>query len=106
MKSASARTRGADGNADQELTERFGNRDKVTVTSGSRTVLKALNELTPELSRGLVAEYAWLDPLKVAQHYGCALLAPELDPMHPGTPAQGPAPRASRLSVDESTNRR
>lgn len=70
-----ARTRGADGNADQELTERFGNRDKVTVTSGSRTVLKALNELTPELSRGLVAEYAWLDPLKVAQHYGCALLA-------------------------------
>ena len=59
----------------RELTERFGNRDKVTVTSGSRTVLKALNELTPELSRGLVAEYAWLDPLKVAQHYGCALLA-------------------------------
>ncbi|MHA5527924.1 glycerophosphodiester phosphodiesterase, partial [Pseudomonas aeruginosa] len=52
----------------RELTERFGNRDKVTVTSGSRTVLKALNELTPELSRGLVAEYAWLDPLKVAQH--------------------------------------
>ena len=73
MKSASRER--ADGNADQELTERFGNRDKVTVTSGSRTVLKALNELTPELSRGLVAEYAWLDPLKVAQHYGCALLA-------------------------------
>ena len=32
-------------------------------------------ELTPDLSRGLVAEYAWLDPIKVAQSYGCEMLA-------------------------------
>src|SRR3546814_16888602 len=29
----------------------------------------------PDISRGLVAEYAWLDPLKVAQSYGCEILA-------------------------------
>jgi glycerophosphoryl diester phosphodiesterase len=58
-----------------ELTERYGLSDKVTVTSSSREVLKALKNLTPQLSRGLVAEYDWLDPLKVARHYGCELLA-------------------------------
>ena len=41
---------------------------------GPDRVFAAL-ELTPDLSRGLVAEYAWLDPLKVAQSYGCELLA-------------------------------
>lgn len=59
----------------QELAERHGLLDKVTVTSSSREVLRALNRLTPNLSRGLVAEYAWLDPLKVAKHHGCNLLA-------------------------------
>ena len=49
--------------------------DKVTVTSSSRTVLRALNELAPHLSRGLVAEYAWLDPIKVARQYQCQMLA-------------------------------
>jgi glycerophosphoryl diester phosphodiesterase len=49
--------------------------DKVTVTSSSRTVLRAAQELVPDLARGLVAEYAWLDPLKVARNYGCTLLA-------------------------------
>ncbi|MNF29138.1 Glycerophosphoryl diester phosphodiesterase [compost metagenome] len=58
-----------------ELATRYGLTDKVTVTSGSREVLSALKRLTPQLARGLVAEYAWLDPLKVAQHYGCSLLA-------------------------------
>ncbi|MDF3932009.1 glycerophosphodiester phosphodiesterase [Pseudomonas citronellolis] len=58
-----------------QLVGRFGLRDRVTVTSSSRTVLRALQQLTPELSRGLVAEYAWLDPLKVAASYGCELLA-------------------------------
>ena len=38
-------------------------------------VLRALRRLTPELSRGLVAEYNWLDPLKVAAHHGCSMLA-------------------------------
>ncbi|MCQ4270944.1 glycerophosphodiester phosphodiesterase [Pseudomonas kuykendallii] len=59
----------------QELATRYGLIDKVTVTSSSREVLRALNRLTPEISRGLVAEYNWLDPLKVAKQHGCSLLA-------------------------------
>ena len=58
-----------------ELAERYQLIDKVTVTSSSREVLGALRQLTPQLQRGLVAEYDWLDPLKVAKHYGCHLLA-------------------------------
>lgn len=57
------------------LAERHGLLDRITVTSGSRQVLRALTRLTPEISRGLVAEYAWLDPLKVARQYDCRLLA-------------------------------
>ncbi|WP_019342459.1 glycerophosphodiester phosphodiesterase [Stutzerimonas stutzeri] len=57
------------------LAERHNLLDRVTVTSGSREVLRALKRLTPELSCGLVAEYAWLDPLKVAKQYDCSLLA-------------------------------
>lgn len=57
------------------LADRHGLLDRVTVTSGSRKVLRALKRLTPELSCGLVAEYAWLDPLKVAKQYDCSLLA-------------------------------
>ncbi len=59
----------------REMSERHGLLDKVTVTSSSRTVLRAAQELVPDLARGLVAEYAWLDPLKVARNYGCTLLA-------------------------------
>ena len=59
----------------REMAVRHGIMDKVTVTSSSREVLKAALELTPDLSRGLVAEYAWLDPIKVAQSYGCEMLA-------------------------------
>lgn len=58
-----------------KLAEQFGISDKVTVTSSSREVLSALKRLAPQLSRGLVAEYSWLDPIKVAQHYGCEYLA-------------------------------
>ncbi len=57
------------------LAEHYGLQDKVTVTSSSREVLRALMRRAPDLSRGLVAEYAWLDPLKVARQYGCDLLA-------------------------------
>ncbi|MGM3387214.1 glycerophosphodiester phosphodiesterase [Stutzerimonas stutzeri] len=56
------------------LAEQHGLLDRITVTSGSREVLRALRRLTPELSCGLVAEYAWLDPIKVAQQYGCDYL--------------------------------
>jgi len=59
----------------RELAQEFGLLDKVTITSSSREVLGAAAEFTPDISRGLVAEYAWLDPLKVAQNYGCNLLA-------------------------------
>lgn len=59
----------------KELAERHGLLDRVTVTSSSREVLRALNRLAPEISRGLVAEYSWLDPLKVTRQYGCELLA-------------------------------
>jgi len=59
----------------REMAQRFGLLDKVTITSSSREVLSAAQELVPDISRGLVAEYAWLDPLKVAQNYGCELLA-------------------------------
>ncbi|WP_339510073.1 glycerophosphodiester phosphodiesterase [Pseudomonas sp. RL_15y_Pfl2_60] len=57
-----------------KLAEQYGLSDKVTVTSSSREVLSALKRLTPQLSRGLVAEYSWLDPIKVAQHYECEYL--------------------------------
>ncbi|WP_263141782.1 glycerophosphodiester phosphodiesterase [Pseudomonas sp. RIT-PI-AD] len=57
------------------LAERHGVNDKVCVTSSSREVLRALQQVAPHLQRGLVAEYAWLDPLKVAANYGCTLLA-------------------------------
>lgn len=59
----------------QALAEQFQLSERITVTSSSREVLSALQQHAPELSRGLVAEYAWLDPLKVAQHYHCQLLA-------------------------------
>jgi glycerophosphoryl diester phosphodiesterase len=57
------------------LAEQYDLSERITVTSGSREVLRALKRLTPELACGLVAEYAWLDPLKVAKQYDCQLLA-------------------------------
>ena len=59
----------------REMAQQFGLLDKITITSSSREVLGAALELTPDIARGLVAEYAWLDPLKVAQNYDCNLLA-------------------------------
>jgi glycerophosphoryl diester phosphodiesterase len=59
----------------RSLVQHHGLLDRITVTSSSREVLRALQRHAPELSRGLVAEYAWLDPLKVARHYGCEMLA-------------------------------
>ena len=59
----------------RELAQRYGLLDNITITSSSREVLRAAQHLVPQISRGLVAEYAWLDPLKVAKHYQCNLLA-------------------------------
>ena len=58
----------------EQLTARFSLQDKVVITSSSRTVLRAAERLVPHLARGLVAEYAWLDPIKVAQRYNCQML--------------------------------
>ena len=57
------------------LAEQYQLLDRITVTSSSREVLRALKRLTPEIPRGLVAEYTWLDPLKVAKQHDCQLLA-------------------------------
>lgn len=56
------------------LVAEFGLEDRVIVTSSSRSVLLALRRHAPQLARGLVAEYAWLDPLKVALRHGCRML--------------------------------
>ena len=58
-----------------QLSHAFNLQDKITVTSSSRTVLRALIEHAPQLSRGFVAEYDWLEPVTVARRYGCTLLA-------------------------------
>nr|WP_250646511.1 glycerophosphodiester phosphodiesterase [Pseudomonas oligotrophica] len=57
------------------LAERHALSERITVTSSSRVVLRAMREFAPGISRGLVAEYGWLDPLKVARAHGCDLLA-------------------------------
>lgn len=58
----------------QQLAQVWKRTEHITVTSSSRTVLKALREYTPELARGLVAEHDWLEPVRTAQQYGCELL--------------------------------
>lgn len=57
-----------------QLSADFSLQDKIIITSSSRTVLREAQHLTPHLARGLVAEYAWLDPIKTAQRYGCSML--------------------------------
>ena len=57
-----------------QLSARFALQDKIIITSSSRIVLRAAQSLTPHLARGFVAEYAWLDPIKTAQRYGCSML--------------------------------
>ncbi|SDU25654.1 glycerophosphodiester phosphodiesterase [Geopseudomonas guangdongensis] len=56
------------------LVAEFGLEDRVIVTSSSRSVLLALRRRAPQLARGLVAEHAWLDPLKVAARHDCRML--------------------------------
>ena len=58
----------------EQLSARYQLQDKVVITSSSRTVLRAAHHLAPHLARGLVAEYAWLDPIKTAQRYDCSVL--------------------------------
>jgi glycerophosphoryl diester phosphodiesterase len=56
------------------LVAQHGLEQKVCITSSSREVLRTAKQQAPHLQRGLVAEYAWLNPLKVARHYDCQLL--------------------------------
>src|SRR5690554_1377352 len=58
----------------EQLSKRFALQDKIILTSSSRRVLRTAQRLTPQLARGLVAEYAWLDPVKIAQRYQCSML--------------------------------
>ena len=57
------------------LCEHYGLNDKVVLTSSSHTVLRAAMQQAPHLQRGLVAEYAWLDPVRTAQRFQCSMLA-------------------------------
>jgi|SRR5690554_6318591 len=49
--------------------------ERICITSSSFRILKAAREHAPHLGRGLVAEYRWLDPVKVAKRHECSLLA-------------------------------
>ena len=75
VKSASRKNAARTVEAIAHLVDKHQLKDHVTITSSSREVLKALKHYAPHLSRGLVAEYAWLDPIKVAQQYECQMLA-------------------------------
>ena len=57
-----------------ELSTRFAMQDKIIISSSSRTVLRAAQDQAPHLARGFVAEYAWLDPIKIARRYQCQML--------------------------------
>lgn len=58
-----------------QLCEHYGLNDKVVLTSSSHTVLRTAMQQAPHLQRGLVAEYAVLDPIKTAQRFQCSMLA-------------------------------
>ena len=58
----------------EQLSARYQLQDKIVITSSSRTILRAAHHLAPHLARGLVAEYAWLNPIKTAHRYGCSML--------------------------------
>ncbi len=57
------------------LCEQQGISDRIVLTSSSHTVLRTAMQQAPHLQRGLVAEYAWLDPVKTALRFQCSLLA-------------------------------
>lgn len=58
----------------QDLVRHYGLTAHVTITSSDRTVLAALCAEAPQLSRGFIAERAWLNPIKVALRYQCHFL--------------------------------
>lgn len=57
------------------LSQQYQLDDRIVLTSSSHTVLRTAMQQAPHLQRGLVAEYAWLDPIKTAQRFQCSLLA-------------------------------
>ncbi len=74
VKSTSSRRAAHTIQAIAQLSARHAVQDKIIITSSSRTVLRAAQRLAPHLARGLVAEYAWLNPIKAAQRYQCEML--------------------------------
>lgn len=61
-------------NALLELVDRHQLRERVVVTSSSRTLLKYARQSDFPLETGLVEEYGFLDPIKSALRYGCRYL--------------------------------
>lgn len=57
------------------LSAQFNLDERICITSSSFRILKAARRYAPHLARGLVAEYRWLDPVKVASRYNCSVLA-------------------------------
>lgn len=56
------------------LVEQFGLREKVVITSSSRTLLRHIQQTGGALPTGLVEEYGFLDPVKSALRYQCRFL--------------------------------
>ncbi|HIZ52007.1 MAG TPA: glycerophosphodiester phosphodiesterase [Candidatus Pseudomonas excrementavium] len=56
------------------LVDEFGLREKVVITSSSRTLLRYVQQNGGELPTGLVEEYGFLDPVKSALRYQCRFL--------------------------------
>lgn len=61
-------------NAIAELVDRYGLKDRVVITSSSRTLLRYARHARYALPTGLVEEYGLLDPIKSALRYGCQYL--------------------------------
>lgn len=57
------------------LCEKYHVSEQITLTSSSLRVLKLARQHAPQLARGYVAEYRWLDPIKIAIRLECSLLA-------------------------------
>ena len=88
----------------RELTERFGNRDKITVTSGSRTVLKALNELDPRAVARAGRRIRLARPAEGRPALWLCPARPELDPSAPRNACSGPSARGFTSRCGRSTN--
>lgn len=61
-------------NAITALVEQYDLKERVVITSSSRTLLRYARSVRYSLPTGLVEEYGLLDPIKSAERYGCQYL--------------------------------